>query len=272
MTQLTYILFLVALIGYCGSSFLGFLNLFSSKDLGFSTRTLLVLSWILHTFALIILIDSLKRLPINNMTETLNFLIWGTVLISIFLQKNENLKTINVFITPGAALGMYYFLISFHRGGNYAFDSFFWLNFHVISVLISFIFLILSFFFALIYLLQTYLLKHKKIGSPLKKLPSLELCEAYCHYFVSMGFLFLTLAITSGALWSQKTWGSFWLWETKQTFTLILWLIYVLYFHLRFGRGWSGHKTAYLIIFGFLFLLFTYFGINTLGKGLHNFV
>ncbi|MCH8189923.1 MAG: cytochrome c biogenesis protein CcsA [Chloroflexi bacterium] len=48
-----------------------------------------------------------------------------------------------------------------------------------------------------------------------------------------IGVFFTTLVIISGGLWGQATWGTFWQWEPRLTFTFILWLIYVAYLMLR---------------------------------------
>lgn len=48
-----------------------------------------------------------------------------------------------------------------------------------------------------------------------------------------LGFFFLTLVIISGGLWGQATWGTFWQWEPRLTFTFVLWLIFVAYIMLR---------------------------------------
>jgi heme exporter protein C len=48
-----------------------------------------------------------------------------------------------------------------------------------------------------------------------------------------IGVLFTTLVIISGGLWGKATWGTFWQWEPRLTFTFILWLIFVAYIMLR---------------------------------------
>ena len=48
-----------------------------------------------------------------------------------------------------------------------------------------------------------------------------------------LGVFFTTLVIISGGLWGQATWGTFWQWEPRLTFTFILWLVYVAYLMLR---------------------------------------
>ena len=45
---------------------------------------------------------------------------------------------------------------------------------------------------------------------------------------ISLGFIFLTVGILSGAVWANETWGSYWNWDPKETWAFITWTIFVL--------------------------------------------
>ena len=62
-----------------------------------------------------------------------------------------------------------------------------------------------------------------------------------------------------------------WLLElgSKETWSLIVWLIYGAYIHARMTRGWEGHRAAVYAIFGFLMVIFCFWGVNFLLSGLH---
>ena len=69
-----------------------------------------------------------------------------------------------------------------------------------------------------------------------------------------LGFFFVTLVIVSGGLWGQATWGTFWQWEPRLTFTFVLWLIFVGYLMLRQAsqdRDQAARFAAVLGIIGF---------------------
>ncbi|MDW8003122.1 MAG: cytochrome c biogenesis protein CcsA, partial [Deltaproteobacteria bacterium] len=82
---------------------------------------------------------------------------------------------------------------------------------------------------------------------------------------------FLTVGILSGSVWAHYAWGSYWSWDPKETWSLITWIIYALFLHGRFVRGWAEKTLAILSIVGFLSVLFTYFGVNFLLSGLHSY-
>ena len=44
-----------------------------------------------------------------------------------------------------------------------------------------------------------------------------------------IGLLFTCLAILTGSLWGQPTWGTWWVWDARITSMLILMIFYILY-------------------------------------------
>lgn len=91
---------------------------------------------------------------------------------------------------------------------------------------------------------------------------------------VTVGFFLLTLGILSGSAWAQRTWGRYWGWDNKETWSLITWFIYAIFLHVRISRGWAGKRLAALAIIGFIAVLVTYLGVNLLPQlsgGLHSY-
>jgi ABC-type transport system involved in cytochrome c biogenesis permease subunit len=89
---------------------------------------------------------------------------------------------------------------------------------------------------------------------------------------IGMGYPFYTAgALIFGAVWAQYAWGSYWSWDPKETWALITWLVYTGYLHTRLVKKWRGRMTAILSIIGFVFTIFTFFGVNYLLAGLHSY-
>jgi ABC-type transport system involved in cytochrome c biogenesis permease subunit len=57
---------------------------------------------------------------------------------------------------------------------------------------------------------------------------------------VYAGFSLLTLGILFGAIWAKEVWGHYWTWDPKESWSLLTWLVYVLYIHYRF---YYPHRT-----------------------------
>jgi len=102
-----------------------------------------------------------------------------------------------------------------------------------------------------------------------KMLPSTEELDRITYRTIAIAFPLLTLMIASGAYWANKTWGSYWSWDPKETWAAITWLVYAGYLHMRVTRGWRGRRAAYFAILGFAVVMFTFFGVTYLLPGLH---
>ncbi len=97
-----------------------------------------------------------------------------------------------------------------------------------------------------------------------------ERFDRVTYLSIAFGYVFFTLgALIFGAIWAYQTWGRYWGWDPKETWSLITWLIYSLYLHLRFVRKRSRTVTAVASVAGYLAMLFTLFGVNWLYSTLH---
>ncbi len=102
-----------------------------------------------------------------------------------------------------------------------------------------------------------------------KMLPGAELLDRLIYKTIGIAFPLLTLMIAAGAYWANRTWGSYWSWDPKETWALITWLVYAGYLHMRIARGWRARRAAYFAVLGFAVVLFTFFGVTYLLSGLH---
>jgi cytochrome c-type biogenesis protein CcsB len=100
-------------------------------------------------------------------------------------------------------------------------------------------------------------------------MPPAEHLDRLTYKSIGIAFPLLTLMIAAGAYWANRTWGSYWSWDPKETWALITWLVYAGYLHMRVTRGWRGRRAAYFAILGFAVVLFTFFGVTYLLPGLH---
>ena len=111
--------------------------------------------------------------------------------------------------------------------------------------------------------------KHVQRQKQLKKLA--QMWDNYSYRSIGLGFPLLTMGLLSGAVWANQTWGSYWSWDPKETWALITWFVFAIYLHTRLSKGWSGRKSAWLALFGFITLWICYLGVNLMAKGLHSY-
>nr|YP_010620511.1 cytochrome c heme attachment protein [Kirganelia reticulata]WAX37572.1 cytochrome c heme attachment protein [Kirganelia reticulata] len=91
------------------------------------------------------------------------------------------------------------------------------------------------------------------------------------YRIISIGFVFLTIGILSGAVWANEAWGSYWNWDPKETWAFITWIVFGIYFHIRTNKFMEGLNSAIVASIGFLIIWICYFGVNLLGIGLHSY-
>lgn len=86
------------------------------------------------------------------------------------------------------------------------------------------------------------------------------------YKLILFGFPLHTFCIASGAFWAQDAWGTYWGWDPKETWSLITWMVYVLYLHARVTPRWTGRRSSYLNILGFASVIITFLGVSWLTK------
>ena len=95
-----------------------------------------------------------------------------------------------------------------------------------------------------------------------------------CDNLVRIGWAFLSLGMTMGALWAKEAWGDYWTWDPKETWALATWLSYLLYLHLRPANK-SQNLLFSLLIFSVILLQMCWWGINFLpsaqGTSIHTY-
>nr|QVL23853.1 cytochrome c heme attachment protein [Clerodendrum japonicum] len=95
--------------------------------------------------------------------------------------------------------------------------------------------------------------------------------DYWSYRIISLGFIFLTIGILSGAVWANEAWGSYWSWDPKETWAFITWVIFAIYLHTRTNIKFKGTNSAIVASIGFLIIWICYFGVNLLGIGLHSY-
>ena len=78
-------------------------------------------------------------------------------------------------------------------------------------------------------------------------------------------FPFMTFGMLSGALWAEEAWGRYWSWDAKETWALITWIVYLLYFHCRLSPRLNRYATGMQIL-AFIALLTTFLVVNLLPR------
>ncbi|MCX8110036.1 MAG: cytochrome c biogenesis protein [Syntrophorhabdaceae bacterium] len=203
--------------------------------------------------------------PLSNFYESLIFFSWSISFMLVLMKKRLSYPLITMFANLISLILIGYASISSGVEKNIqplipALQSN-WLHIHVITCFISYAAFVVSFICGLLYFFNL-------TGA---RSPSRSTLEEINYRSVMVGFPMLTAGILTGSVWAHYAWGSYWSWDPKETWSLITWIIYALFLHARFVRGWKGKRIAIISIIGFFSVIFTYFGVNFILSGLHSY-
>jgi len=248
--------------------------LFGQNRLGGAATLLAAAGFMLHTAALILRTLEGGRAPFSNQFEFASVFAWGIVLAYLVLERQLRFRyrSLGIFVLPVALIVLAYatFLPREIRPLIPALQSG-WLKVHVGSAILAYGAFALAFGLALVYLIREHAEYQQRWATLLARIPTLPLLDQLSRRVVAFGFFMQSLVIITGAIWAEQAWGRFWGWDPKETWSLATWLVYAVYLHTRFARGWQGRRAAWLAIIGFACVLFTYIGVNILLPGLHSY-
>ena len=264
------ILFTLAMIGYFTAMASYFLFLAMKKDgAGRIGELLQATALALHTAALVLRGLAAGRLPMTNQYEFATCFAWALALVSLIFIRKYRFTVLGVFAMPVVFLIMGYAAMQSRdiKPLMPALQSG-WLAFHVSTAIIAY-----GSFGVSAALGAIYLLRHrmKENGFLVRHIPGEAKLDLIAYRSVCLGLLFLTLTILTGAIWAERAWGSYWSWDPKETWSLVTWIIYAVYLHLRLRRGWKGKAAAVFAVVGFICVIFTYIGVNTFLPGIHSY-
>jgi cytochrome c-type biogenesis protein CcsB len=268
------ILFELSLTLYFSATILSVVELFKgSKATSTAILILAIAGFAMQTGSIIFRYSNAGHLPISSLYDATSFFSWCIVLIFFYLEYRYRLDLLGPFTMP-----IVFILIlsssMFPREIkplSPVLQSY-WLGIHTFLAFLGNAAFAMAFGIGIMYLIQEHHLKSKRLCGLFQRLPSLQILDEVNYKLITLGFPLLTLAIITGAIWAESAWGSYWRWDPKEVWSLITWLIYALVLHVRLTAGWRGRKAAILSIMGFISVLFTFFGVNLLLKGVHAFV
>ncbi|MCL4557919.1 MAG: cytochrome c biogenesis protein CcsA [Deltaproteobacteria bacterium] len=267
MLVLTIILYIGAMTMSIGYAF------YRDRKLEMAARAALVLAGIVHTGIIFMLYRHADIFPAFSLKYAVFMFAWalavGAILVSTIFKGTA---PIIGFSTPLilVLIAVSFMLKGTARGLSPIFNTDIF-PVHVVLSITSYGLFALSFISSIMYVFQETSLKHRRVVGITRWLPSLFILDDLGYKTLTIGLPLLTLGIITGALWANRAFGSYWNWDPKETWSLIIWLAYVFILHGRISLGWRGRKFAWGSIVCFMLVVFAFIGVNFIFKGYHNF-
>ena len=210
------------------------------------------------------------HIPISNLYEVFVLFCLITALLYLHYERRYGTRKLGAFvlIVISAAVG-FTLWYTFSRGAHEiqplvpALQSY-WMKIHVPANFIGYGAFSLAAMIGVAWLLA-------ERGILASRLPTLPVMEDVMYKAIAIGFAFFTIATILGALWAAEAWGTYWQWDPKETWALIVWLNYAAWLHLRLTKGLRGAVLAWWAVVGLLVTTFAFLGVNMFLSGLHSY-
>ena len=96
--------------------------------------------------------------------------------------------------------------------------------------------------------------------------------QSLTYTCIKVGVVLLSAGIILGGVWADYSWGRFWGWDPKETWSLIVLLFYTAVMHGRYTQWINHHRFLLLSAAGFMSVMMAWFGVNyILASGLHSY-
>lgn len=268
------LLFELALTFYFIATISGVIEIFrGKKDTSKVSLYLSIIGFAFHTANIIVRYIEGGHIPVTSMHEAASFFSWCVLILFYIHEFKYKLGLLSSFILPIVFFLMFSSSI-FPREIKVLSPVLqsYWFGIHTILAFLGDAAFAMACGIGVMYLIQERNVKSKHLSMLFQKLPSLQILDEINYHLITMGFPLLTLAMITGVVWANSAWGTYWRWDPKEVWSLITWIIYAIVLHLRLTVGWRGKKAAILSIIGFVFVVFTFFGVTLILKGKHIFM
>ena len=266
---ISIVLFIIVLVGILKNT--------PTRPLIHKTFYVLLLGlFILHTFALGLRLYVSEHAPWSNAYESMLYIAWAAIFSGVVFFRRSNLALCASSLLAGITLFVAHLGDMDPQIGNLVpVLKSYWLNIHVSVITASYGFLGLCFMLGLITLIM-FILRSPKI--PLKAASkdnitnSILSLVALNEMAMVLGLFLLLVGNFLGGIWANESWGRYWGWDSKETWSLISIGVYAIILHLRFvcARNMPFVLTTASVI-GFFSVLMTYFGVNLYLTGMHSY-
>ncbi len=266
----TKLIFVYLMLGIL-AIFVGFYEIFKNKRLKKVESAFFVLGFLalaFHTVNMVMRWYVSNHAPWSNAYESIVFISWTTVFASIIFFRKYILA-----LGSGLFVGGIFLFVAFLNNLNPQITNLvpvlksYWLLFHVSVITASYGFFSVSFILGFFNLILFIFKNRFELDLQIRKISWILYLANY------IGLILLILGTILGSVWANESWGRYWSWDPKETWSLISILVYVIILHLKYI---VPKVESYFISLGsfvaYYAILMTYFGVNFyISQGLHSY-
>lgn len=233
-------------------------------EVGRLATTLLILAALSHTFVIGMQTMEVRHVPFANPSRAVSTFVWLLALSYLYLEITTDERAMGVFIVP-MLVGLQTipaFSPGVERMDPVLDSPWFWV--HVSSLLFAYASFGLAGVLGLTYVVQFKEIKKKHLGYFYTRLPSLQILDKMNSRAVTIGWLFLTIGVLVGVVWTSQARAlspdnvnlqAMSLNDPKIFIAVVTWGVYSFAVFARRKLGWTGRRAALLSAVGFAIVL-----------------
>jgi HemX protein len=258
--ELTIVLYALSVLLY----FIDFLH--HNRKANRTAFWLLLFVWILQSIFLFLYMLEAGRFPVLTLAEGLYFYTWVLITFSLVINRLMRVDFI-VFFTNviGFSMMVIHTFAPIQIDKTVAAEQLVseLLLIHITAAILSYGAFSLSFVFSLLYLLQYNLLKRKKWGKRLWRIPDLTKLEHMSYIMNVTGTPMLLIGIILGTQWAILKIPDISWHDPKILGSIFTLAIYCVILYMRIRKGIAGKTLALWNVAAFLIVLINFFLIGS---------
>ncbi len=231
---------------------------------------ILAMGFVVHTGGYILRWYISGHAPMSNGYESMIFVSWVILLGGFLFARRSKMTLAATAILAALTLMVAHLSFMDPQITNLmpVLRSY-WLTLHVSVITSSYGFLGMGAILGLIILILYAVVSPSRHDRIIDKICELTVIN---YKALTIGLYLLTIGTFLGAIWANESWGRYWGWDPKETWSLITIIVYGFVIH---SRNIPGFKSLFafntLSLYAFSSVLMTYFGVNYYLSGLHSY-
>jgi ABC-type uncharacterized transport system permease subunit len=223
---------------------------------------LLGLGLIAHYFALLERSRGLHTVPYHDLYGSMSLFGWLLAVTYLGLELYHRERSVGAFVLP--FILVFYLAAQFAPPDRLAPPPTHGVAFalHVTLSVLAYTAFALSFVLSLIFLGEERLLRSRKLGNVVWRLPPLELLERMSHSSVLVGLVSIAVGTALGFVEVDRLSSQHSFFDLKYVITLLVLGLYLLYFLLARTAAWRGGRASKLCVFNFVIVVFSFTVVN----------
>jgi ABC-type transport system involved in cytochrome c biogenesis permease subunit len=215
---------------------------------------------------------SAGHFPFSGLYESMVLVAWAIVLVWHVLESFTKIKAVGLYVMPVVLVLLTVALISYDPPAGLvpALRSDVVIV-HVAVMLVAIGCLYVAGGAAIIYLIEEALLRRRKPGGVLGRLPSLAALDRLIYHATLLGLPFLTMGMAAGVIRAETFKVPGWPTDPMVLLSAAAWAVYLALIAGRVRGDWSGRSVSWLAVAGLVLLLVIRFAAVPYLSGFHTY-